>query len=70
VFNLDKNKELAIELTKALIQNNNVKPVYNASPRYDDSEKIRYMIDEFQYTFSSIVTHFLENIENIEKWDD
>ena len=62
---MDKNKELAIELAKALIQNNNVKPVFRAS----GAEEIGYLLGEFHYSFTELVFHFHESIRRIEEWE-
>jgi len=66
---MDENKKLAIELTKALIQNNNVKPVFNTNPNYDESTSVAYILGDTRYTFSELVSHFLDNIRRIENWD-
>lgn len=60
---MDKNKEIALELAKILIQKNNVVPVSTISSI--DSKSIRYNIDDVNYSFFEIVNHFLESIDQI-----
>jgi hypothetical protein len=66
---MDSDKKLAIELTKALLQNSNVKPVFNHNGRDDDSNSIAYILGDTKYTFSDITSHFLDNIKRINEWD-
>jgi hypothetical protein len=65
------DKVFAIEMAMALIQNNNIKPVFGQSKSNDigDENSIAYIIGDTRYTLSSIVSHFLDNIERIKKWD-
>lgn len=60
---LNQNKQLAIELTKALIQNSNVKPVF------DQRDDVAYILGDTKFTFSNLVDQFLTKIEAIEKWE-
>jgi len=67
---MDESKSLAIELAKALIQNNNVRPIYNTrSNNRDNTRDILFALDDTTYTFSELVVYFLENINKIENWD-
>lgn len=61
---MDKNKEIALELAKILIQKNNVVPVSTIS---NDSNEIQYNIDDVNYSFCEIASHFLESIDQIEE---
>lgn len=67
---MEPNRQLAIELAKALIQNNHVKPVFGVRGSKDigDENTISYILSESSYSFSELVSHFLDNIEKIEKW--
>ncbi|WP_313235216.1 hypothetical protein [Sporosarcina ureae] len=62
-----ENKSLAIELAKALIQNNNVKPIFNK--RYDsDATIIVYTIGDIEFTFHDIVLHFAESLKKSKEY--
>ncbi|MFS0575340.1 hypothetical protein AB1K83_06895 [Sporosarcina sp. 179-K 3D1 HS] len=65
---MDDNKKLAIELAKALIQNNNVKPVSGTGNNRDESRSITYIIGDSNFSFFEIASHFLDNIKNIEEY--
>ncbi|MDM5226073.1 hypothetical protein QUF73_07600 [Cytobacillus sp. NJ13] len=65
----DDNKLLAIELAKAFIQNNSVKPIYDINNEYDPALRIKYLVDDTEYAFFQLVEHFLSNIEIVDKWD-
>jgi len=67
---MNENKKLAIELAKALIQNNHVKPQFNHTRNNDigDENSIEYLIGDSRYSFIDIVSHYLDNIERIRKW--
>ncbi|MCT2535706.1 hypothetical protein NC661_06460 [Aquibacillus koreensis] len=64
---MDDNKRVAIDLAKSLIQNNNVKPVFNRGNDRDDSGNIGYVLGDTKYSFSEIVSYFLDNIDIIDK---
>ncbi|WP_019413433.1 hypothetical protein [Paenisporosarcina sp. TG20] len=64
---MDENKLLALEFTKAFIQNVNVKPAYYHS--HNDTDGISYVSGDVCYTFNEITNHFYENIKRIERWD-
>lgn len=66
---MDPDKKLAIELTQALLQNNNVKPTFSHSGRDDDSNSIEYILGDTRFSFSDITSHFLDNIKRIKEWD-
>lgn len=68
---LDESRKLALEFAKALIQNNNIKPVFNHSRNHDlgDENIIAYALGDAKYSFVELVSHFLDNIEKIKKWD-
>ncbi|PID07132.1 MULTISPECIES: hypothetical protein [unclassified Sporosarcina] len=64
---MDGNKRLAVELAKALIQNNHVKPVFNK--RYDsDTNIIVYNIEENEFSFNDIVLHFEECLKKSKEY--
>lgn len=67
---MNENKKLAIELAKALIQNNHVKPRFSHTRNHDigDEHSIEYLIGDSRYSFIDIVSHYLDNIEHIRKW--
>ncbi|MCM3600873.1 hypothetical protein M3175_09030 [Robertmurraya korlensis] len=67
---MNENKKLAIELAKALIQNNHVKPRFSHTRNNDigDENSIEYLIGDSRYSFTDIVSHYLDNIERIKKW--
>ncbi|MED4235796.1 hypothetical protein [Priestia megaterium] len=55
------DKNLAIKLAKDLIQNPNVKPIYT-------QEGIGFAFNDTVYSFSDLVSYFLDNIEKIKEW--
>ncbi|UOQ94919.1 hypothetical protein MUO14_08335 [Halobacillus shinanisalinarum] len=59
---MDDNKKLALEMAKSFIQNSNVKPL-------SGEEGIEYLFDNTIFPFSTIVDHFLTNIEIINDWE-
>lgn len=68
---MDEGRKLALEFTKALIQNNNIKPVFSHSRNNDlgDENIIAYALGDAKYSFGELVSHFLDNIEKIKKWE-
>lgn len=64
--NMDKNKKIAFELAKILIQKDSVIPISTMSSF--DSSSIEYKIGNKNYTFFEIVSHFLDCINNIEEY--
>lgn len=68
---MNENKKIAIELAKALIQNNHVKPRFSHTRNNDigDENSIEYLIGDSRYSFIDIVSHYLDNIERIKKWN-
>lgn len=66
---MDNDKKLAIELTIALLQNNNIKPTFNHSGRDDDSDSIGYILGDTKFSFSDLTSHFLDNIKRMKEWD-
>jgi len=61
---MDKNKEIALELAKILIQKDNVVPVSTINSI--DSNSIQYNIGTVNYSFFEIVNHFLVSIDQID----
>ncbi|MFD2922297.1 hypothetical protein [Halobacillus naozhouensis] len=59
---MDNDKKLALELTRSFIQNSNVQPI-------SVKGEIEYLFDNTIYPFSTIVDHFLTNIEDINEWE-
>ncbi|UOR11295.1 hypothetical protein [Halobacillus amylolyticus] len=59
---IDHDKKLALEMAIRFIQNSNVKPI-------SGEEEIEYLFDNTIYPFSTIVDHFLTNIEFINEWE-
>ncbi|WP_096199527.1 hypothetical protein [Bacillus sp. FJAT-45350] len=64
---MDDNKKLALELTKALIQNQHIKPVFSYSKDSDIGEEnsISYILDNTKYSFTDLFSYFLDNLEKI-----
>lgn len=71
VVRVNDHKKIAIELAKALIQNSHVTPRFNHTRNNDigDENTIEYLIGDSRYTFLDIVSHYLDNIERIKKWN-
>lgn len=65
---MEQEKILALELTKAFLMNSNVKPVYNRGSEGNESEAIFDDLNGVNYSFGEIVNHFLDNINNIERF--
>ena len=64
---MDDNKILAIELTKSLIQNSNVEPVFNNNYFIDEGKVslITYQIGDANFSFKDLVSHFIQNLNKI-----
>ncbi|WP_079527697.1 hypothetical protein [Halobacillus hunanensis] len=59
---MNNDKLLALELAKSFIQNKNVQPISGKG-------EIEYLFDNTIYPFSTIVDHFLTNIEEMNEWE-